>query len=71
MINDLIDGLSLLHQNNITHNAIRPSNIYFSSKTNEFLLGSFSSSIKRDVQKKIESIISDGVHQEEHDGSDL
>jgi serine/threonine protein kinase len=46
MINDLIEGLSRLHEANITHNAIRAANIYFSSKTNKFLIGGFSECIK-------------------------
>jgi serine/threonine protein kinase len=38
-----MEALDVLHRANITHNDIRPANIYYSSNKNSFLIGSFGS----------------------------
>lgn len=41
LVRDLVEGLSALHQANIAHNDLRPANIYFSSKKNCYVIGSY------------------------------
>ena len=43
---DLTDGLIALHQAGITHNDIRPCNIFYSLEKNCYQIGTFSNALK-------------------------
>jgi serine/threonine protein kinase len=51
LFDDLVEGLCVLHGNGLTHNDIRPSNVYYSSQKDCFLLGSFSNVMRRAAGK--------------------
>jgi serine/threonine protein kinase len=53
---DLVEGLSVMHGSGLTHNDIRPSNIYYSKQKECFLLGSFSNVMRRTVDKESKNV---------------
>ena len=53
---DLVEGLSVMHESGLTHNDIRPSNIYYSKQRECFLLGSFSNVMRRTVDKVAKNV---------------
>lgn len=42
LFSELVEGVHALHSNGLTHNDIRPSNVYYSAEKDCYLLGSFS-----------------------------
>lgn len=56
LFSNLVEGLSVMHGSELTHNDIRPSNVYYSKQKECFLLGSFSNVMRRAVDRQAKNV---------------